>query len=227
MLKLMMILSALLLGTTASAKLDPASVHGMLIVGHDTIYASHLPMFHNPHDYQVILEIDLGEKAKGIYLANQQDGVYFTLAPEAFVLPDLLKGKTSFQASLYKGHFERGGTEIAKIQVQVKSIVHFEKLNPKLESTFGGEYVIFGQGSDVFLFHPVGRKPNFDHVLKVSSLPSGSALTEALQKSKTVSLNLQEVGKDEPTTATQLTSIDHGESFSVKEIYLEFSDLSH
>lgn len=29
------------------------SVHGMLIFGKEKIYASHLPMFHPPHDYQV------------------------------------------------------------------------------------------------------------------------------------------------------------------------------
>jgi hypothetical protein len=40
----------------ASAQDQPA-VHGMLLVGEETLYLSHLPMFHSPHNYQVILEV--------------------------------------------------------------------------------------------------------------------------------------------------------------------------
>ncbi len=35
---------------------DEESVHGMLIVGEQTVFLSHLPIFGSPHDYQVILE---------------------------------------------------------------------------------------------------------------------------------------------------------------------------
>ena len=38
---------------------DKPATHGMLIFGTNKIYASHLPMFHSPHNYQVILELDL------------------------------------------------------------------------------------------------------------------------------------------------------------------------
>ena len=38
---------------------DPPAIHGMLMVGTQTIFLSHLPMFHRPHDYQVILEVGL------------------------------------------------------------------------------------------------------------------------------------------------------------------------
>ena len=31
--------------------------HGMLIVGEETIYVSHLPMWMAPHNFQVILEV--------------------------------------------------------------------------------------------------------------------------------------------------------------------------
>lgn len=33
---------------------DKPSVHGMTLMGTELIYASHLPMFHTPHDYQII-----------------------------------------------------------------------------------------------------------------------------------------------------------------------------
>ena len=38
---------------------DHAAVHGMLMVGEDRSLMSHLPMFHSPHDYQLLLEVNL------------------------------------------------------------------------------------------------------------------------------------------------------------------------
>src|SRR2546425_13373360 len=32
-------------------------LHGMLIIGEETIYVSHLPMWMRPHNFQVILEV--------------------------------------------------------------------------------------------------------------------------------------------------------------------------
>jgi hypothetical protein len=37
---------------------EPAiGLHGMVIVGEETIYVSHLPMWMRPHNFQVILEV--------------------------------------------------------------------------------------------------------------------------------------------------------------------------
>jgi hypothetical protein len=37
---------------------EPAiGIHGMLIVGEEAIYVSHLPMWMRPHNFQVILEV--------------------------------------------------------------------------------------------------------------------------------------------------------------------------
>ena len=44
---------------------DKTSVHGMLIFGKEKIYASHLPLFHPPHDYQIILELELNSYLDG------------------------------------------------------------------------------------------------------------------------------------------------------------------
>ena len=96
------------------------SVHGMLLFGANKIYASHLPMFRSPNDYQVILELELDEKMKALYLEdkkqNPQETVY-TLEPEQFVLPDLVKNPAPFTANVYRGHFERGGKKIIEKQV--------------------------------------------------------------------------------------------------------------
>ena len=51
------LLGLLVSGSMANA--DVPTTHGMLLFGNETVYASHLPMFHSPHDYQLILELDL------------------------------------------------------------------------------------------------------------------------------------------------------------------------
>ena len=48
-----------LLGGAFNAQADRPSVHGMLLFGKENLYASHLPMFHAPHDYQVIFKLNL------------------------------------------------------------------------------------------------------------------------------------------------------------------------
>src|SRR6478672_11314617 len=35
---------------------DPARSHTMLVVGQQTVYLSHLPLFSSPHDYQAIFQ---------------------------------------------------------------------------------------------------------------------------------------------------------------------------
>ena len=113
---------------------DPPSVHGMLLFGNDKIYLSHLPMFHSPHDYQAILEAELSQSAKKIYLqakkSNPSETVY-TLVPEVFVLPEMVNNQKTFKAKIFQGHFERGGTPITEsITVKVSEIVYFKKFDP-------------------------------------------------------------------------------------------------
>ena len=89
------------------------STHGMLLFGNKVTYASHLPMFHKPHNYQLIMKLSLSEAEGGSALtAYQQEKdsgeTFFTIMPEAMDLTKVIdKSKTSFQALLFKGHFER------------------------------------------------------------------------------------------------------------------------
>lgn len=40
---------------------DKPNTHGMLLMGMEIVYAEHLPMFHQPHDYQIILELEFSK----------------------------------------------------------------------------------------------------------------------------------------------------------------------
>src|SRR5579871_2920801 len=102
----------------AARAADRPAVHGMLVVGHQKIYMSHLPMFHAPHDYQAIFQVELsaaGSDPKATYLKDSQTtgSKLYTFLPRPFVLAAAAAPGKSFTGDLYRGHFERGGTPIA------------------------------------------------------------------------------------------------------------------
>jgi hypothetical protein len=154
---------------------DRPSIHGMLIVGEKTLFLSHLPLFHSPHDYQVLLEARFRSNSgdpRRLYAedrARTGEKIY-TLVPERFVLPEQVTGRRSFKADIYRGHFERGGVPIAKgVTVDILRVVHFRKLTPRAERPRQLEYVLFGKGDEVFLAHRVIAPPDFDQVLSVTT----------------------------------------------------------
>ena len=74
----------------------PTDFHGMLVVGEETVYLSHLPMFDHPHHaFQAILEATLtdeGGDPRAVYADDRKQTrtKVYTLAPEEFFLPDLV-----------------------------------------------------------------------------------------------------------------------------------------
>ncbi len=163
--------------------MDHASIHGMLVVGKSHIYLSHLPMFHSPHDYQVILDVKLSEAAQKAYLESlaQSDETVYTLVPEAFVLPDMVAHPHAFSAQLFKGHFERGGTVIADhVQVDIQKVIYFKKFDPSESQPVTAAYLLFGNSEEQFLAHQISAAPDFDQVSKVSV--SAQALPLLLDK---------------------------------------------
>ena len=111
---------------------DKPNTHNMLVVGEQTVYLSHLPMFDginrdrtdftSPHRYQVILEATFTDQNKNltkVYTADRKSHAtekMYTINPALFVLPDLdPKGKAlrSFRGNtVFRGHLERENTPI-------------------------------------------------------------------------------------------------------------------
>jgi len=110
---------------------DKAGTHNMLVVGEQTVFLSHLPMFDGfkvgkdfifPHRYQVILEAtftDGNNNLTEVYTADRKSHPtekMYTINPALFVLPDLdPKGKTllTFRGNtVFRGHLERENTPI-------------------------------------------------------------------------------------------------------------------
>lgn len=167
---------------------DPPTVHGMLIVGENTVYLSHLSMFPpSPHRYQAIFEVALPQQA--IYSSDRRSHpnvTIYTIKPKPFILHSLnpadkrTKTSTSFPVdTIERGHFERPPNSqivpnpnllISGGQAQVKRVLHFREYAanaPKLPQL---RYLLFGKGNEMFLAHFITAAPDFDHVLSVRTL---------------------------------------------------------
>lgn len=158
---------------------DPPGTHGMLVAGTDAVYLSHLPMFHRPHDYQLILRAQLPEQTLRDYRddARAHPDEYYTLAPtERWVLPKTIRPDARFRADLYRGHFERGGARIAEnVEVRVARIVHFRRFEPGREPR-SAEWIAFGEGRERFLAHRIESPPDLDQIVRIDGAPREGAL---------------------------------------------------
>ena len=96
------IVLSLLLACAAPLAADHPSTHGMLVFGESAVFLSHLPLFHSPHDYQVILEARF--TPADVYETDRKKSgsTVYTLEPETFVLPDQIKAKKPFKGTLYQ-----------------------------------------------------------------------------------------------------------------------------
>ncbi len=140
----------------------------MLLMGKAKIYASHLPMFHSPHDYQAILDIELDKKSLDKYLKSTSPD-YFTLVPAIGVLPTMAREGQEFGADLYEGHFERGGRLIATGTARVVKVLLFRKFDPLASKPSSLELFVFGNQTEKFAAHLIQAKPDFDQILQVDS----------------------------------------------------------
>lgn len=186
------VLTKLLLGLTlivsGAAKADPPSVHGMLVFGDKVTYASHLPMFHHPHDYQLVMKVKFhapDRREPGVLAAYKllkaKGKTLFTIEPKPMDLTKVMSGEiTHFAALLYDGHFERGGTPIGAVTVQVETFLVNKKLDPAEPEK--NEYLLFGEKAEFFLVHLINGKPSFDLVAKTSQLSRGPVIVKLTNK---------------------------------------------
>jgi hypothetical protein len=169
---------------------DTVGMHGMLLTGTDPIYGSHLPMFMPPHNYQVLLKLQLEPDVVGMIhdlRAHFGRNTLITMAPRPFPLTDLSPRDpsqprlTEFLANVVRGHFEHDGDIIGQdTTVRVEEVVHFSEL--PLDAGDAAprgdlEYLIFGDAErELYLAHRVLSAPDFDQVLIVDI--SGADFTE-------------------------------------------------
>jgi hypothetical protein len=151
---------------------DAPAVHGMLLFGTERIYASHLPMFHSPHDYQIILEVELDEKQKKIYLQSRTkfpNETVYTIEPEKFSIPKFMENTHPIKVNVYRGHFERGGTKIMdSVTMNIVHIIHFKQFDPYAAHKKIMNFLVFGNKKEQFMAHEISASPDFDQIIKIN-----------------------------------------------------------
>lgn len=158
--------------------------HGMAVFGgRDGLYASHLPMFHAPHDTQVLLRFHLADASVDASLRARLAlrPQLWTLEPELFDLHRLQPGAEQplkqFTARFVQGHFERGGVErFAGQTVVVDEVLLFKPLdfkpaNEGKVARSAGSYLLLGGAREFFAVKEIDRRPDFDTIVAMKPLP--------------------------------------------------------
>lgn len=211
-------------------------IHGMLVVSHRSpeatspIYLSHLPMYVAPHRFQGIWEVSLDKEGEDSYrhaqMLDNRGGKplypYFTLVPtERFALRELNNTRTTFQAKLFGGHFERSSGKFLKVvDVTIKNPVYWSKLHPKGKRPSSSEFIAFGQQSDdennpvgtAFFSHKITIPENYDQILnvRVMTAPSSLPINPVLQDGTIVTAK----GRDDTKARKFASSDKHSPAFT-------------
>jgi hypothetical protein len=160
---------------SSAGREDPRAAHNMLVVGSNTIFLSHLPMFDgtnlaktaftSPHRYQVILQATFsrnGNDVGHLYAGDRQRNAtvkMYTLNPEPFVLSRLFTPNrqdptlNGFTATVFRGHLERGGTPIdglKDVRVHIDKVIYARQFDPTDSKPDKLTYVLFGKGQELF-----------------------------------------------------------------------------
>ncbi|MBA3542270.1 MAG: hypothetical protein H0T79_21825 [Deltaproteobacteria bacterium] len=157
-------------GAPQTRRQDAPAVHGMALFGDARTFASHLPMFHAPHDYQVLLQVTLEPH---ITLAP---GELYTIAPTPFELARVETPGYAMTVDVYRGHFERGGTRVAAATARIERVLRFTPLNAATTGATQPRFVLFGTAREAFLVHVITTRPDFDQIVRVT-VPAGLDLT--------------------------------------------------
>jgi hypothetical protein len=181
----------------AHAKAAPHfDLHGQLILGEESLYLSHLPVFwfdpqRHPHNFQVIMEVTFsqeGSDPRAVYVRDRKahsDQRVYTLAPEHFNMSDLLlrypgyQPLRAFKGRVVRGHFEKPShtSILDPVVVNVQNIVYFQEFDQQAGKHPQLEYLLFGKSQEFFLVHLISAPPpDFDQIARVTI--SGHTLTE-------------------------------------------------
>ncbi|MBY0367952.1 MAG: hypothetical protein K2X12_17055 [Burkholderiaceae bacterium] len=180
---------AALLPLFAAAEDTAMGSHGMAVFGgREGLYASHLPMFHAPHDHQVLLRFHLADPAADAALRDTlaREPRLWTFDPEPFDLmrlaPAHARPLRRFTARFHDGHFERGGRpQPGDQQVLVDEVLVHRPLDPRPRSATVGRYWVIGRGAEWFAVKTLDRRPDFDHLVRATGPRNRGPVTVPLQ----------------------------------------------
>lgn len=207
LLSILLLCLPLLLAAQTPHQHDYTGSHGMvLFAANDSLLVSHLPLYRPPHDYQLVYEVTLSADIQQAVLAKLQQNKLLTLLPADFDLRQMINASVfSVNADIYQDHFERGGERwLTGVAVTFSRQLYQRRLPDVYKPANNGSYAAFSQHGQMFLLHQIGTAPGYDHILKVSALPS------ALQFNQ--------------STPQQVLGVIQQQGITVQQLYLETQD---
>jgi hypothetical protein len=229
---------------------DHPAVHGMVLFGQRKIFLSHLPLFssnghRSPHNFQAILEASFSDPQhyqQDLAAVAKNPWTLFTIEPDPFLLNDLNSAAEtnrqikSIQATVYRGHFERGGTPLIRdAELVVEKVVHFRSFDLDEQRPKRLSYIVFGGGSELFLAHRITRPPDFDQILSVTfdenlsgEVPATGTISTAYDLIDSVDRRIKEKQKAncDIISPNGKASRKTVKITAVREIYFETGDLA-
>ena len=163
-------------------------VHGMVLFGTGTerMYLSHIPLYENPHNMQVIVEVKVNT---GIPAAQQLFGTkQFTFNPRAaFSLGDLAAGTlTSVTGTVFLGDFENGGTPAFRnVKFDVQRVIFERDMTTSMAANPSLDYIAVGTPAQPYLVHLIDAPPSFDQIVNIK-LPADTSLDDAALQAGTL-----------------------------------------
>ncbi|MBB1425258.1 hypothetical protein H5181_02150 [Shewanella sp. SG44-2] len=176
--------------TSSNSPITPqvrVGLHGMLLFGSEYgLFASHLPMFHTPHNAQVVLQLTFDDPQintaviNGLTLSAASGYPIWTIVPQQFDLsmlsPDHPSHIEHLNVDIVKGHFERGGEIQWKNQgLTVNKIIIFNELDIQFEpqKTNNNTYLKVNNTPDdkvQFLVKRLTTRPDADHIVRLDNV---------------------------------------------------------
>lgn len=174
----------LLVKPTLAAQDASFGAHGMAVFGDgEQLFASHLPMFHAPHDHQLVMQIRLSNSDADASLRASlaREPTLWTIDPEPFALRELWTGaRNTFRAKLFQGHFERGGRLVhRRVQVEVIRVVEHRALIPSAACEPSSHYSVLHTQKNLFAFKQIRCKPDFDHLIRLAKVQASGVTRTA------------------------------------------------
>ena len=159
------------------------SVHGFILMPREksgSVWISHKPMFGVTHDFQLAFRATITNSTvhplsipTNVDVLNHQ----WNIEPEQWSLNDFLIGTfDSFEAKLYRGNFERNGTYLGNITIEVTrpflTIVpldasatdHIEPIRYTSYALSDNNRITVGSSIHLYLLHQIQASPDFDTI---------------------------------------------------------------
>ena len=193
-----------------------ARIHGFLMLGTNSLYLSHLPMYNVPaHSYQTIIEAEIDEPHMEKYLEIKKENPTkpIIISNTERIPLEKLVNSSSFVGRITFANEDGdpiGNRLISPdIPVNIKKILLFKQLNensPDYPKHL--EYYLFGTDSDWHLSHFLSKAPNFEQELDISIAGN---LSDKIKESKIIKVSIPSLNEEsiQPITNDPLNQNDY------------------